>query len=58
MGIKTPLPPASSPPPDRLPGPIKRAPAPGLLHRVNPHSPLFTSSPRAPRTLSATVELR
>jgi hypothetical protein len=55
IGIKTPPLPAASPTPHCLPGPIKRAPALGQLHHAHPHSPLFTSSPRAPRTPSTAL---
>jgi hypothetical protein len=48
-GIKTPPPPAASLPPPR---PYKTCPHPGQLHRAHPRSPIFTCSPRAPRTLS------
>jgi hypothetical protein len=58
MGIKTPPLPTASPPPHNLLGPIKRDPAPGQLNCIHPRSPLFTSSPRVPRTLSATTDLR
>jgi hypothetical protein len=58
IGIKTPPPPTVSPPPHCLPGPIKCALAPGQLHHAHPHSPLFTSSPRAPRIPSTAVDLR
>jgi hypothetical protein len=57
MGIRTPPLPAASPPPHCLPSPIKCAPAPGQLHQAHPDSPLFTSSPRAPRIPSVAAEL-
>jgi hypothetical protein len=58
MGIKTPLPPATTPPTHHLPDHLKRALAPSQLHHAHPRSPLFTSSPRAPHTQSTAAKLR